>query len=126
MDDLDLKGRGRLLRSILGRILALNLDDPDVKTELETLKKLAAQYTGLAPVKRGNPDMVTIRLKANLVRKSNANAKKAEVAIHIRALRKQGKYTYRELAEGLNAIGIDPPVARKWSAGSVHSYDPDK
>ena len=48
-----------------------------------------------------------------------AVARAHELADTVRTLRGQGARTYRDIAQGLNGLGVSTPLGRRWHAGSA-------
>lgn len=61
------------------------------------------------------------RAQGTAMRSAKSKARALQVMPVIAELRSQGKSTLRELAQGLNALGVQAPRGGQWYAGSVRA-----
>lgn len=115
-------GRSSPLRAayrLAERVLGLDLASPGVADELVIAKRQAMDLLEVRKRGPGNPDLDLARLRGAAARKVRAAEHRAQMQPVIARLRAQGLTSYRQIAAALDAMGLKPPTADKWSPGSV-------
>lgn len=71
--------------------------------------------------RRGHPkNMEIARSFASDKRKREAKLYRAQFMPYINQLRAEGKTSLREIANGLNEMGVKPRIAKLWTGSSVN------
>lgn len=112
----------RRFRAIIESLSAVDLAAPDCVDRLRRLKVRAQNALSIAP-RHGNPTIEAAREEAVRARKEAAAEARARLRPIIAKLRKDGHDSYRSLAKALDAMGIKPARAERWTPNSVRQIE---
>ncbi|SER27386.1 hypothetical protein SAMN05216548_11457 [Faunimonas pinastri] len=113
----------RRLRNVARAVQELDPAQPDFRDRFLVLQEQAATALGGDGGRKGNPYLAEARRRAGAKRGAEAEERRNKLRPIIAKLREEGFSSYRQIAEALDARGIKPLHADRWSAETVRNIE---
>lgn len=114
-------GSTQRLRSVLRHLTRVDVNSPDLKQTIETLKVKAEHALRNHSLQHqfGSVNLPKARQVASDKRKEEMERRHAELLPIIDGIRKKGPCSLKDIASALDAMGIPTSHGGKWSTSSV-------